>query len=543
MGGSLNRKDAYTAAVVVAFALFCMFLLSANGVTFISATLHDTFIMLDGGYRIMSGQVPHVDFHSPLGALAYLLPAATLIFSDSYGLLSPVLSGICLFIFLPVLLYVTLNRFRPTITIAVSVYLLLIIILPMNLGDYKHFSIAIFYNRFGWVALAILFMFYMPGGKRGRLTLLVDGFIMGLLLVLMLYMKISYFLVGLVFVFLLLIFRPEIRTSSLTALGLTLASVLAVELAYNINAGYMRDIYMGIKVNSAIRGNIAALSLLGPFNIVGLVCLFALAALNRDLKGLAPADYLYYLYTSLSSLMIINQNAQAVELVSLVGPLAVAAEGVIRSKEQQGAGRALSIAALAFLALFMAREASVRSVSMAYYFLETSRYEEREDMPAVLRGMHIREGKKGNALKAHIERRHDWPDAFNHSRRPIPLHALFQEEYLMTVLDGAVWLEELGERELRVSVLDFTNPFSLIMGMPPPSGQNNWNHKGRNFNRWNYIAPEEAYGDTDLIMYPSYPVTLTTRDLLMELYGGYFEDNFALVGETSMWRIYRRKGN
>lgn len=35
----------------------------------------DTNLLLNGGWRIVSGQVPHTDFHNPIGALPYLLVA------------------------------------------------------------------------------------------------------------------------------------------------------------------------------------------------------------------------------------------------------------------------------------------------------------------------------------------------------------------------------------------------------------------------------------------------------------------------------------
>ena len=488
----------------------------------------------------MGGQVPHLDFHSSLGPLAFLLPAATMLVSDSYGMLHPVLSGICVIIFLPALLYVCINRFRPVITAAVSVYLLLMIILPLNPGDYKDFSIAVFYNRVCWSSLAVLFMFYMPGRRQGRLSMVAEGCIMGMLLVIMLYMKVTYFLVGLSFVFFLLMVKPGMRTGPVVALALTLASVIAVEAAYGINWAYMQDVYMSIRASSAIRGTLGYWATLVPFNIVGLGCLLGLAALSRDVTGLSTVDYMYYAFTVAASLMIIQQNAQSVELVALVGPAAVAAERVVSGGKGTQAYRAASLAALALLAVFIAKEVSVRSVGLAYYYMESAKYEAPEDMPAVLEGMYIRESKDGNVLKAHLEHKYGWADTFNQIRWSKPRHVLFQREYLMTILEGVRWLRQLGEPQARISVMDFSNPFSLVMGAPPPVGQNIWNHNDRNFGRRAFIAPAEAYGDTDIIMYPLYPVSMATRDLLMEIYGAYMEENFTLAGETSMWRIYLR---
>ena len=36
----------------------------------------DVFCLLDGGWRIISGHIPHVDYYNPIGPLTYLLIAA-----------------------------------------------------------------------------------------------------------------------------------------------------------------------------------------------------------------------------------------------------------------------------------------------------------------------------------------------------------------------------------------------------------------------------------------------------------------------------------
>src|SRR5271168_4199303 len=35
----------------------------------------DIIMLLNGGWRVFSGQIPHVDYHNPIGSLTYLLIA------------------------------------------------------------------------------------------------------------------------------------------------------------------------------------------------------------------------------------------------------------------------------------------------------------------------------------------------------------------------------------------------------------------------------------------------------------------------------------
>ena len=74
-GARLGLAAAPTAYWIVAIAIVAALLLAAPGQTVSARYLNDLMMFLDGAHRIVSGQVPHRDFHTPMGAVTNGLPA------------------------------------------------------------------------------------------------------------------------------------------------------------------------------------------------------------------------------------------------------------------------------------------------------------------------------------------------------------------------------------------------------------------------------------------------------------------------------------
>ena len=55
------------------------------GRTFTTVYAQDLFVFLDGAWRMVAGQLPNRDFHTPLGLVAYALPALALVLTGQLG--------------------------------------------------------------------------------------------------------------------------------------------------------------------------------------------------------------------------------------------------------------------------------------------------------------------------------------------------------------------------------------------------------------------------------------------------------------------------
>src|SRR3954447_11386842 len=116
-------------AVAVAFAVLVMaavsaLLLAAPGRTISTKFLNDLVIFLDGAHRVLSGQLPNRDFHTPMGALAYLLPAAGLWLSGTMGGALPVAMALVILLLAPAMAYILASRLTPALALLLGAYLI-----------------------------------------------------------------------------------------------------------------------------------------------------------------------------------------------------------------------------------------------------------------------------------------------------------------------------------------------------------------------------------------------------------------------------------
>ncbi|MDQ4134614.1 MAG: hypothetical protein M3158_00360, partial [Pseudomonadota bacterium] len=173
-GAVRARKD--LALLVLCMALACALLLAGPGRTVTTAYVNDLFIFLDGAHRIASGQVPNRDFHTALGPLVYYIPAAGLLLSGHLGGAMPVGTALFILAVAPAMAHVLTSRLRSIIALPFAGFLLLIVAVPMNLGEVvTALSFGMFYNRLGWALLATLIVMVLPPHGDGRRQLWLDA--------------------------------------------------------------------------------------------------------------------------------------------------------------------------------------------------------------------------------------------------------------------------------------------------------------------------------------------------------------------------------
>ena len=134
---------------------------------------HDTFFLLDNGYRVAQGQVPHRDFSSAWGPAIYLIEAVGLFLSGMRpagigyaNALFGALIGIWAYC-------VPRARWSSASACLLGIYTLLLITAPFALGyGAWNFSHGMTYNRYGFAILGIILVectahvFDKSGGKR-----------------------------------------------------------------------------------------------------------------------------------------------------------------------------------------------------------------------------------------------------------------------------------------------------------------------------------------------------------------------------------------
>ena len=235
---SPTRADGIALAVLATLAAL---LISAPAAV-ITDVPFDVFIPLDAGWRALHGQVPHIDFHTPVGALWYALYGGCMaLFGPTERVLmfAPVVASVPVIL---LALWVGLDRLDAGPRAIFTVFVGLTAMSPRSL-DGPALSFLASYNRIGWALASIaLLQLLLPRSERRDDR--VESTVLACILLTLFFLKITYFAsVGLGCV-LVLVLVPQNRK---IAVGGGLGSWLGIGLLAVISslpAAYMSDLLL-----------------------------------------------------------------------------------------------------------------------------------------------------------------------------------------------------------------------------------------------------------------------------------------------------------
>jgi hypothetical protein len=503
-----------SAGAILAGAAIFACLLAGPGLTITTSYVNDLFIFLDGAHRIASGQIPNRDFHTALGPLSFYIPAFGYWLSGTMGGAMPYgMALVTLSLALP-FAYVLSSRLQPVIAIPFGLFLLLVLAVPTNFGEsVTALSFAMFYNRIGWAALGALFIMYLRPMGTTRWRNALDALCATVLTLTMLYTKITYGLVAVAFLVFQLLDAKQRRWAAFS-LGFTLICSLVIEAFWQSTSAYFEDLILTSQV-SGTRGIVdLTTTFLRHLADFSLLAIFIIPVLwrTRSLR-----DLLFFGFCTLPGLMIQSQNSQPWGILTIHAGAAVAAQMLLQlaSPAYQHSKKLSSFGSGSFLLLMALILPTLLHCLMAlglHTTLALSRSGQAFGLPQF----------------GEIRLISPWL-----SQEKTMMHA-----YLASIEDGARALRDLPEKPTKVSVLDFSNPFSAGLDLPPPRGDSAWLHWGRNVNGIHFIPPDKMFADVEVLMLPKWGINNIP---LRTLYQTYIAAAFEPMHETEGWTIYRRK--
>jgi len=523
-------------------ALLLVLPLILPGKTFSTRYVHDMMIFFDGAHRVLGGQIPNRDFHSPLGPLAYLLPAFGLSAGGSFGGMMPYATAGFALLFLPMLVYVCITRLPLVYAAVFAIFALTLVVTPASIGEVQP-SYGMFYNRWGYALLALLFLLALRQ-ERGRAYPVADAAVAAAVLLLTFYLKVSYFAVAAVFTVALLLFAGT-RRMAIYAAAVTAAAIVLIHLFWGATGAYIGDIRMAANVTGAVRASplgLAYMIIESTAMILPFLFVLALAVAKRVpwsvilLCGLMAAG----------GLLLRNQNHQGPGMMTLVPAAILAGVALARAAREAGAdGRGFALAAkLLVAAMALPPAASAVQSILVHGMMAASGGDARQYAAEIDRfiAQEVNRPAKGEAglEKAREAYRSGSADisAFNATRTEGTSGAIAQPEYFWTVEDGAELLRRDPRLSGKVLTLDMANPFNALLDRSAPVGVDSWYHAGRNFNEATYRRPEQVFGDVDVVMVPKAPVQPGSHRLLGRLYGDHIARNYEPVATSDYWRAY-----
>jgi hypothetical protein len=505
-------RGVQAAVPIAATAMVCAAMLWLPGRTITAGFINDVLIFVDGAHRIAVGQVPNRDFHSALGPLVFYLPALGYWLSGSFGAAMPVGMAILLIGFLPAMIRILQSRLSPFLAVVLGALLIVILAAPINLGSpVTLLTFAMFYNRIGWAALALLLVMYLQPAQQTARSRLLDALAASFLLLVQIYTKATYGVVGLGFVVILLLDGRQ-RRWAMMSLVLTAIVMITIELAWGGSRQHLTDLMATANVSG---GRDVASLIRNMLDNLSDLTLFWLVAGIAAWQARSIADLLFYGFCFVAGLLILNQNAHGWGIITLYSGVAIAVERTVRlaSVEKHTRVPARLVPGLPMLVLF-------------FFLPPIAHYGAALTLHSALAG-----ADAGEPLG---------PPLFDDLRNfePPEGQPRFMMQYVASIKSGGDLLQSLGVDLERVLVLDFVNPFSAGLNIRPPSGDSSWLHWKRNIDEQNHPPAEVLFADVKIVMIPKPGINgLPLRDL----YGSYILREFQLIKETSEWTVYLRR--
>jgi hypothetical protein len=553
LAAALNGRAVVVWLAVLTFALLALLigLLVSPQRSFVALYVNDLMVFYDGAHRILSGQIPNRDFHTPLGLLAYLLPAFGLWLGGSLGAMAPLATALFAVMLAGPLFYVSATRLPVPFAALFVPYVAILVIAPINPGgSWLEPTFAMFYNRFCWAALSVLFTLALPRIRPVAGGAALDAACAAWLAVILFYLKLSYAAVGAAFLVGLLVLPSCRRFAALALVGAGLALAL-VEAFWRGTGAYLADAVNAAHVTGAVRGGLYQLAILIVHNLPQGGA-YAAALVVGVVRRTRPLYLLGSVAMAICGLLLLDQNAQDSEIPVLLPATLVAVLGPAAPRAGAPAAQPVGLTAFLLFAILALPNLANGALGLRYFRHELKRPPDERDMVAQLDGVVTHEGVflPGDAGWPHLgapasiaqAMRSGFVDTsvFNLARQIRSRQPLAQSEYIVTLEDGAAALRADPRLAGPVYTFDLQNPFNAMLGRRPPRGDNSWNHFQRTFNQHVFLKPEQALGDVQIIMDPKDPMDLYSEVFLMNDYKEYIAKNFRPVRETTYWRIYQR---
>jgi hypothetical protein len=513
--------------VLTALLLLVCIAVAIVGVPRLRVFGHDVFVSLDGGWRVLNGQRPGVDFYSQMGPVYYLLHAAGLWLAGNdarglgYGstLATALISFWAFFVLRP--------RMKPTPFFIACLFLALLAAAPFPLGFAPwQTAFAMKHNRYGYALTALVMLeSFLPQDDRSRRQQFAGGFSTGLACALLVFLKISFGLVALTFAAVSLPLRSGARirlagmAAGFAALGVPLMAYLRFDLPALV--GQYR-LLAGVKGAAIDAHSVVKRVYVDRFEIAPVALVAALVSLLPGVP--ARRSFTLMLAVAMATLagtLLLLTNTQPGGL-PLLGAAALLLVNEVTAAVQDGSAppQVAPLLATALLAVVIPMCIDVAGLAAAL-----------EDK--------VLHGNPGYRFhQAHLA-----------SIEFVNCRTLLSEvctpndngqNFVRYTEEGIALVQENGRPGESVRGLGMSNPFSFAT-LSPPSHGGAVNLSGTNISPAVMPPKELLIGDVALILMPKFPATeRNTLAAVLDSYPELLGAEYLRVAESANWILYRR---
>ena len=494
---------------------------------------HDIFVWLAGGWRVINGQRPHIDFASPFGPFMFLISGLGLTIShhtaDGIGYGSAIMAllvGTWSY-------FLGRNRLTSAPQMILGFFLAALVAAPYPLGLSPFMSShAMLYNRYGYALVGIILLeVFKPArpSKSKQYDGWVGGVSTGVALGLTLFLKASYFFVSLILIGVISLLLRRLNRQRIFGIiaGFSLVAIcMLAYLRFDVSA-MMADLRMAAGARaSALKSPVGAL--LTHASVLLGVMLFAISTTLffsnrvpqwRGLKLIIIGALLFF-----ADISLLISNAQFGDF-PLTAVFAILTLNEItedhRSLPRTGSRsyRAslvalLSLGALLFIPQFTSDLAGLGYGAWRKYkpknAVKVLRFTSQNLKPLLL---------------------------YDAADNPLAEGRLFTEY----VNDGVALLERETRPNETILTMDATNPFPYAMGRRPPRGGHAAGWYPSTITLTYRPSDCRYFGDADIVMVPKRSSQGDRNWVVYRAYEAGLQQRYNLAAESSLWWMYRRK--
>lgn len=522
-------------AIAVVLASPVPLIMAFTSVVRINFDYHDIFVPLDAAWRTPQGQWPHTDVYSPIGLAYFWLHGAAARLAGMDGKVVIWANLLALpFVLVPGV--VLAWRRLPALSAILLIVMLAVLVTAPTFIDGPSFVIVHLanYNRIGGglAALVCLWALRAPySASRGADA--AEALLMGLVLLILLYLKVTFFAFSLAAMAVgLITVRGFWRGALLSALPVMLGVAALEALHPGLLAGYAQDIARAGASNGI---------LFRRFYVVRAV--LANAELEALLAGLAA----------------VVAWAALGERWSVAGIVVVAGGCLLVSTQNFGAFSAALVVLVMLLAQRLGAAAHGGTTLVGPAFAAAGALAVLfATLPFIMTQMagtlgHIALGRaQGSVVDGgRTEPLHDimWyrplfepsfmPDEFTIEGALKWQHPLPPSTLSMILADGFDLLRREGLTQRRIANLNFSNPFPVALGAPSPRGVALWWDPDRTFVKGKVTA-EAILGDADVVMQPKLWLYYFVVDNLVDITKDRLSRDF-VPHESRFWIVWVKR--
>ena len=386
---------------------------------------------------------------------------------------------------------------------------------PWNPGDgagvISHIG---FYNRWGWVALAVLMLLGCSGqGQVGRLWL-ADAVVVAFVLSFLFFLKITYFLAAFAFVVGFGLLLRRFLKAATAGLAAFLGIVFAAQMTVGYVLPYLEQVGGTVQATGLVWSDVLRINLPPILPL----CAIAASACALTVRGKsALQDAAMPLFGLAACVVLATQNAPSACAFALA-PAFVQASTLAPTPARWSSlsPRVMSATVLGLMSAFLLPQLVVQTAAT---------------------GFHVNIAHfGGHGFAAGPYRSVDLP-------RVGELHTMGQPDigYAQTLSRGVALLRDVQPPCSTAATLDFAQAFAPLADLPP-SRSFFWSvHVGRSVNRATVPTAHTVFADVDCVMQPKHPYDGKSTAFLLEVYGEHLGQAFRVQAENADWLLLRNR--